>query len=416
MPGTNPLPPLFSTAEPESFALRSIRDRHAATLLSVIEESGLAEPYRSRMLAFRHEALGGPLTDPFIRDGWDPSLFHPQELADWRRELDPLMGRSWYDLPWYFAEAFFFLALLFAFGYYEAAGPHRLLDPFAALKRRELFQLGGGLEAASRLAPLLADTSSPAGALRELLLASLWGNRVDLSVQRVAGTYRSSFLSHEEREILVDHTGQAAERLQAARRVDFILDNSGPELICDLLLASWLLLRQPRRRVVLHAKHSPFYVSDATPADVRTAIEALAGSPEALVQPIGRRLGQELEEGGLALQEHWFWNGPLPFCEMPRELSRELAASDLVLIKGDASYRRLVGDRKWPPATRMETLTRYFPAPLAVLRTLKSELVIDLEPGQAERLDLEDPEWRTNGRRGIIRVVDDALREPERSR
>jgi hypothetical protein len=404
MPPAEALPPLFSTAEPESFALRSIRDRHAATVLSVIEENGLAEPYRSRLLAFRHEALGRPLTDPFIRDGWDASLFDPQELADWRRELAPLVGRSWYDLPWYFAEAFFFLALLFAFGYYEAAGPYRLADPFAPLKRRELLQPGGGLDAASGLAPLLA-ASPAAGALRELLLASLWGNRVDLSLQRLAGVYRGSFLRHEAWEVLLDHTAEVAERLQAARRVDFILDNSGPELICDLLLASWLLERDARRRVFLHAKHSPFYVSDATPADVRTAIQALAGSPAAPVRQAGLGLLREMNEGRLALREHWFWNGPLFFCEMPVELRRDLAASDLVLIKGDANYRRLVSDRKWPHTTRMEALTRYFPAPLAVLRTLKSELVIDLDPGQAERLDLEDPEWRTNGRRGIVRVV-----------
>jgi hypothetical protein len=403
MPSAEPLPPLFSTAEPESFALRSIRDRHAATLLSVIEENAQAEPYRSRLLAFRHEALGRPLTDPFIGDGWDASLFHPQELADWKRELGPLVGRSWYDLPWYFAEAFFFLALLFAFGYYETAGPYRLRDPFATLKRRELIQPGGGLNAASGLAPLLG-ASPTASASRELLLASLWGNRVDLSLQRLAGVYRGSFLRHEAREVLVDHTAELAERLAAARRVDFILDNSGPELVCDLLLASWLLSSE-ERRVLLHAKRSPFYVSDATPADVRTAIEALAGSPDAAVRQAGQGLLRETNGGRLEVREHWFWNGPLFFSDMPSQLRRELAGSDLVLIKGDANYRRLVADRKWPPTTRMETLTGYFPAPLAVLRTLKSELVIDLEPGQAERLDLEDPEWRTNGRRGIIRVV-----------
>jgi hypothetical protein len=404
MPSAETLPPLFSTAEPESFALRSIRDRHAASVLAVIEETGLKEPYRSRMLAFRHEAMGRPLTDPFTRDGWDTSLFHPLELADWRKELDPLIGRSWYDLPWYFAEAFFFLALLFAFGYYEEAGPYRLLDPFALLKRRELIQPGGGLDAASGLAPLLT-ASNGAGALRELLLASLWGNRVDLSLQRLAGIYRGSFLRHEAREVLVDHTAELAGRLEAARRVDFILDNSGPELVCDLLLASWLLLSEARRRVLLHAKHSPFYVSDATPADVGAVIEALAGSPSPPVRQAGQGLLREMEEGRLAVREHWFWNGPLFFAEMPVELRQELAASDLVLIKGDANYRRLVGDRKWPPTTRMQTLIRHFPAPLAVLRTLKSELVIDLEPGQAERLDQEDSEWRTNGRRGIIRVV-----------
>jgi len=402
------LPPLFSTSEPESFALRSIRDRHAFSLLSVIEENGLEEPYRSRLLTFRKEALGGALTDPFVQDGWDPSLFQPQELADWRRELDPRVGRSWYDLPWYFAEAFFFLALLFAFGYYEPAGPHRLQDPFAPLKRRELAPEGGGLSAAPRLAALPVGSAQDAEALRELLLASLWGNRVDLSMKHLAGSYRLSFLRHEARELLVDHSSAVARRLRAARRVDFILDNSGPELVCDLLLASWLLRQDPQRQVVLHAKQRPFYVSDATCSDVRAALEALGASAQVPVRQTAEDLHRQLAQGRMTLREHFFWNGPLFFCEMPAELRRELAGSGLVLIKGDANYRRLAGDRRWPPETSMESLAGYFPAPLAVLRTLKSELVLDLEPGQAERLDQEDPEWRTNGRRGIIRLVGEA--------
>ena len=76
-----------------------------------------------------------------------------------------------------------------------------------------------------------------------------------------------------------------------------------------------------------------------------------------------------------------------------------------MLIKGDANYRRLVGDRRWPPSTPMESLTGYFPAPFAVLRTMKSEIVVDLSAEQVERLEREDPEWRTNGRRGIVRWV-----------
>jgi len=412
MPRAEPPPPLFTTAGPDSFPLRSIRDRHTAALLSVIEENAVEDPYRSRLLALRREALSGRLSDPFAGEGWDASLFAAQELADWRRQLDPWVGRSWYELPWYFAEAFFFLALLLAFGYYEAHGPHRLKDPFAGTKRRELERPGGGLEAARGLAPLLDDPSPPE-APRDLLLASLWGNRVDLSIQDLAGTYRGSFLRHDARELLIDHREEAAERLVSSNRIDFILDNSGPELVCDLLLASWLLRQDSRRRVLLHAKRHPIYVSDATPADVQAAIEALAGSAEPAVRSIGRFLRRQKEEGRLAVREHWFWNGPLFFPDLTSDLRRELSGSDLVLIKGDANYRRLLTDRKWPPTTRMEALTGYFPAPLAVLRTLKSELVIDLEPGQAERLDREDPEWRTNGRRGMIRVAAAVPSEPQ---
>jgi hypothetical protein len=419
------LPELFTTAGEESFARRSIRDRHCATLLQVIEEHRLQEPYRSRLMDFRAESLGGALSDPFVgKSGpWDPALFEPRELAEWRLASRPLLGRSWYDLPWYFAESFWFLKLLFAFGYYEPAGPNRLRDPFEPFKRRELLQPGGGLEAASALGPLLAGRAGAAAAVQaaavgELLLACLWGNRLDLSMPALSREYRGKSLQQggghpagrlpalaaaAQPELLIDHSGETARRLLAARRVDLILDNAGPELVCDLLLAARLLSEE--RRVVLHAKRSPFFVSDARPADIQATIRALAGGAAPEVRAAGTLLALRLAEGRLRIAEHWFWNGPRFFQDLPADLRSQLAACDLVLLKGDANYRRLVGDRRWPATTPMESLTGYFPAPFAALRTMKSEIVVDLSQAQVERLESEDPEWRTNGRRGIVRWV-----------
>ena len=400
------LPELFTTAGEQSFARRSITDRHSATLLQVIQLNAVGEPYRASLLDFRAESLGGRLSDPFEGQGWDPGLFEPQELADWRQAIAPQVGRSWFQLPWYFAESFWFLKLLFAFGYYQPAGPNRLRDPFEPFKRRELLQPGGGLEAAIGLAPLLGAPQAPADALRGLLLASLWGNRMDLSMHSLAREYRGEFLLHQEHELLIDHCLEVAHRLLSSRRVDLILDNAGPELVCDLLLAARLLAGPGEpRQVVLHAKRSPFYVSDARPADVRATIQALAGSAAREVGAAGEMLADGLAGGRLQIQDHWFWNGPRFFQDLPPELRSQLAACDLALIKGDANYRRLVGDRRWPASTPLEGLTGYFPAPFAVLRTMKSEIVVDLDEDRVLRLDGEDPEWRTNGRRGIVRLV-----------
>ncbi len=413
---SRPLPPLYTTDGEESFARRSIRDRHAATLLEVLELNGVGEPYRRRLLDFRRESLGGRLTDPLSENGaaYDAALFARRELADWRRAIRPQAGRSWYELPWYFAESFWFLRLLLAFGYYEPRGPNRLRDPFEPFKRRELLQPGGGLEAASRLLESAPRGQAAGGAVDEravagLLLASLWGNRMDLSMHNLAREYRGGFLEHQAHELLIDHSGQIARRLLAARRVDLILDNAGPELVCDLLLAARLLAGQPDgvgpRQLVLHAKRSPFYVSDARPADVEATIQALAEAADPPVSAAGRLLARLLAEGRLLVLDHWFWNGPRFFRDLPADLRAELGNADLVLIKGDANYRRLVGDRHWPPSTPMERLAGYFPSPLAALRTMKSEIVVDLSEAQVAGLDREDPGWRTNGRRGLVRLL-----------
>jgi len=75
------------------------------------------------------------------------------------------------------------------------------------------------------------------------------------------------------------------------------------------------------------------------------------------------------------------------------------------VVKGDVNYRRLLDDRHWPHDARMEDIACYFPAPFVTLRTLKGEIMVGLQPGQAETLQAEDPEWLINGKRGVIQLV-----------
>jgi hypothetical protein len=72
-----------------------------------------------------------------------------------------------------------------------------------------------------------------------------------------------------------------------------------------------------------------------------------------------------------------------------------------VIVKGDANYRRTVGDAVWPEITPFADVTAYFPAPLLALRTLKSDPIVGLAPGVASSLDAAEPAWRVNGRRGV---------------
>jgi hypothetical protein len=40
-----------------------------------------------------------------------------------------------------------------------------------------------------------------------------------------------------------------------------------------------------------------------------------------------------------------------------------------------------------------------------VLRTLKGEIIVNLQKGQAEKIEEEDGEWLVNGKRGIIQYI-----------
>jgi hypothetical protein len=90
---------------------------------------------------------------------------------------------------------------------------------------------------------------------------------------------------------------------------------------------------------------------------------------------------------------------------MPDDLRREFAAADLTLLKGDLNYRRLVGDRLWPPTTPFARPTAYFPGPVAALRTLKSDVITGLDPHTETTLvEAEGQRWRTSGAHALIQV------------
>ena len=88
---------------------------------------------------------------------------------------------------------------------------------------------------------------------------------------------------------------------------------------------------------------------------------------------------------------------------MPADLARKLNDARLVIIKGDANYRRAVGDCLWEAHTPFSHALEYLDAPALCLRALKSDPVVGLPSAHtAKALDRIDPDWRVNGKRGLI--------------
>jgi hypothetical protein len=172
----------------------------------------------------------------------------------------------------------------------------------------------------------------------------------------------------------------------------------------DLALVDHLLGVVGLPRVDLHVKSHPFFVSDTIAADVDIARRALADSRNPLTVALGDRLERQRAAGKLRVSSHPFYTSSLHYPQLPDDLRADLATSELVILKGDANYRRLCSDSRWPPETPFAEVVSYFPAPLVALRTLKAEVVVGLPPGMAERLAAEDSRWLVNGRRGLIQA------------
>ncbi len=388
-----PLPPPLMTSEPGSFARITIVERKPQIIRQVIEDNPYPPEIVQALKAFTAEIAGSPM-QPVKEPAADASF--------WNRALAQFPGRTWLEAPWYFAETFFYRRLLEAVRYFQP-GEWRRRDPFQAQKRRQIQAdvkwFSGEWESFSGLAPDLA--------FEALLHSCLWGNRADLSnftvkVKALGGVATAS----ERQYILIDDTEKAYRYLsRGLAQVDLVTDNVGKELIFDLALAGFLIDQGWVKRIVFRLKDRPFFVSDAMIEDVQATLEGLRAAASQTAQAAGQHLAELIASHHIQLTDDFFWTSCLMYRQLPPNLWEDLSSSNLVILKGDVNYRRILDDLHWPHDTRMEEAARYFPASFLALRTLKGEIMVGLQPGQAEKLQAEDPTWLINGKRGLIQLV-----------
>ncbi len=389
-PGLSPL----MCSEPGSFARHTITHRKPQIIQGVIQDNNYPAGIVEMLWLFQRE-----IAELAVRP-------LQEELADvpfWNNEISYYKGKTWLELPWYLAETFFYRRLLEAVTYFQP-GPWQGHDPFGMQKE------GQEKAAVEWLAVNWGrlEGMEPETTLELLLHASLWGNRFDLSNLGVSEQASSGWMGREEQEhILINHSRPACSRLAAGlTELHFINDNAGRELLLDMVLADLILNHRWAEKVVFHLKDRPFFVSDAMPKDLQKTLILLGQSSASETRELAKRLDGYQRSERLELRDDPFWSSCLMLRQMPAELDAELGRADLVILKGDVNYRRLLDDAHWPHTARMEEIAVYFPAPFLVLRTLKGEIMVGLEPGQAEELAARDPDWLINGKRGIIQLVD----------
>jgi uncharacterized protein with ATP-grasp and redox domains len=367
-----------------------LHDRHPALLRQVRE----AHPYPPELRAAidRLDAEIAGQIEPLTDGAADAGIW-----AGWAREY---LGRTWYEVPFLWAENYFYRKLLAAVGYLEP-GPWQGVDPFAPLKAAEL---AGEIVDDELVALEQLQVLAPAERLDALLLAALWGNRADLSFLIQAGAEPGARVDHlvaDDRELLRQLLPGPASGPPG--RMVLVADNAGRELLPDLVLIDQLLDLGLATEVVLHVKPRPYFVSDATTADVLAAVARLVAGP-AMAAVIGRRLRAAIETGRLILRAHPFSVAPLGYQDLPDDLRAEFGTASLTIMKGDLNYRRLVGDRHWSATSDFTELTKYFPSPVVALRTLKSDVVVGLDQAAVIELDGTGTAWRTSGSHGLIQA------------
>jgi NAD(P)-dependent dehydrogenase (short-subunit alcohol dehydrogenase family) len=308
------------------------------------------------------------------------------------------------EVPWFFAEHYLYRRVLEAVDYFAAEG-ERGPDPFAPQKKKALTNAANAINRLARRWRQSLEEDAPwAETMAHLIRTDLWGNQGDLSMWP-AGRENDPDDGAAEERTLVDDTAVAIDHLRGGvERIDVLIDNAGFELVADLALAAYLLATDTAVTLRLHAKLHPVFVSDAAIPDVKATIDFLATSDEAATRALGKRLQTQRENGRLRLRTHPFWTSPLPGWELAPDLRHELLLSNLVISKGDAHYRRLLGDRHWPYTMPFADIVSYFPAPLLALRTLKSEVAAGIPPERLRQAEQTDPDWLFSGEWGVIQM------------
>jgi hypothetical protein len=368
----------------------TISERLPAIARRVVEENRLASPQAAAVTALADDMPHGRIRP--LQDGSAP------DAAQWAAWLQPYIAQNWLDVPWFLAEMYFFRRILEATGYF-VPGVGFGLDPY----RRQKFE--GLYQAASALKKILEAAREPISreTIRRVFVQALWGNQADMSIWPSGENGHST--SPVGGHLLVDDTPAVVDQIVSTgsgrTRIDLVADNAGVEFTSDLILIDFLLHRQLTQSVCLHLKPYPTFVSDATAPDLTAHLAYLRQSSLPELRIVGERLVDGIKLGRLRVRSHLFWVSPLAMWEMPADLRDTLDNSELMVMKGDMNYRRLVGDRHWTYTTPIRDVPGQINTPLLALRVCKAEVAVGLRPDVIDHATKSDPDWRTSGRWGM---------------
>jgi hypothetical protein len=210
------LPPALMTSEPGSFAYNTFKVRIPRIIDEIIAANSFPAGILQMMQNLRLEIVSGHIK-PLTEDAPDKTF--------WDETSKPWIGRTWLDVPWYWAETFFYRRILEATHYFQDGSWH-LVDPYLPQKTAELAPDAAPRALSALLYSAPEDTKSR---FEAMLHASLWGNRTDLSYNVASTLGVSAHHTEEHGNLLVDDTQAVWTHLESRKnlRLAIITDNAG---------------------------------------------------------------------------------------------------------------------------------------------------------------------------------------------
>lgn len=359
---------------------------------------------------------------------YDTNLNRRKEWDEWYALLKPYIdnNETWLSAPWMVTEFYVYRRLMQAIGYWTPNSAGYKYDPFSKPKRAGLLSSVGSADAMLQKIPLLGSDSVGLGIASSI---ALWGNKMDLSLWPANAANAdvdifSEILSKSNENLLHDDSDKLwnhCKNLKAkgGGMIDIIVDNAGFELVTDLALAQYLIESGIAKIVTFQLKSHPTFVSDALEKDLLETVDYYALLDETKYPHIvhaGITWKRMLSARKWMCNEDNFWVQPYAMWDMTEPLRSDLVnRCDLVFVKGDANYRRLLGDRVWDysNASFDDVVGAYFPCPVCALRTLKAEVGCGMDKNAIQEASKVDKNWMTSGRFGVIQFGDSASKQKQ---
>ncbi len=271
-----------------------------------------------------------------------------------------------------------------------------------------------GLEAVNEINNNKYNTSD---LLEDILNRSLDSNTYDLS-QLKGMEWNETKADDEDKRGITDVIEYlTSPKNKQERNINYLVDNAGVEFFVDLLLG-YCLLKDPNiriKKVIYHVNVLPIFVSDVIENDLDYTFKVIKDYISSSATIEGSRkdcymnalasIEKMFEEGLAHIEPDFIWNMPTAYNKISRKrdiFMKKQDNADLLIVKGDLNYRRLCGDMTWSYRTKLEKLTRYIQCPTLVIRSFKSNLVINYDRVKYHKHSDEDADWKTDGKYGVI--------------
>ncbi|MBT28948.1 MAG: hypothetical protein CMO01_04730 [Thalassobius sp.] len=384
------LPPYTTSVSEESFAGKTMRVRVPDILQTVFDKNDFDESTIQKLKQLEKSI-------PFEKiEAFE--FFNEEDEKYWKPVLEKYKDNTWLELPFYVAEALFYRKILEATNWHE-----NKKDPYEKHKSESVEKSHFLIEKTLSFTDSILKEEYAAHQLEELLLVDLWGNQADLCLFHDGNTPNNN--EDEAREKLVANDSASFLKIidKGCKRVDFIIDNTGTELIGDICLAIYMLEKKKVDNIIFHVKEAPIFVSDTLVKDVYLQLEEIEKShPD--YKHLAKIFRDKIDSGDVKLIPDLFWSTALAFNELPAHIKESLQNADLIISKGDANYRRFLQDREWDFSTPLSEVIYFFDKPVLLLRTLKSEVLAGTKPENIEKAKAVDSEWLVNGKFGVIQL------------